>query len=237
MNKTILGDNKDLFKWDYLNFLVKEIGYSVLNVVPMATSDGISGSGKSTKVFPASPAIQCFCKHLRKEPRSFERIRELSCYTKEDYEVRLHKPEISFEHSEAARKEYFSGIDSETKQILFLDPDIGFEPQYTENVDARHVKYYDIGTVWKQISDACVLVVFQHGNHRDDFDVHHAYIKDRLFSDDSEAISWGGKVDGIMFVATCKSSEVIGKVRRINHAYKALPRPVEVIPKDSSSAE
>ena len=233
MNKMILGDNKDLFKWDYLNFLVKEIGYSVLNVVPMA---GTSGSGKSTKVFPASLAIRCFCKHLRKEPRSFERIRELPCYTKEDYEVRLHKPEISFEHTEAARKEYFSGIDSEPKQILFLDPDTGFEPQRPENMGTEHVKYSDLEIVWEQISKDCVIVVFQHGNRRGDFGSRYADIKEHLtFSGCLEALSWGGNVGGVMFVAICKSDKIIERVRQIHWDYKALHPSVKVIPDDSSS--
>ena len=39
MKLQYLGDSKDAFKWDYLDFLAKQMGMSELLIVPMLTPE------------------------------------------------------------------------------------------------------------------------------------------------------------------------------------------------------
>ena len=232
MKKQYLGDSKDSFKWDYLNFLAKEIPCVRLTVIPMMTPKDTSKQGNTpADMFPASGEILRFCEHLQKT-RDFETIRELPEKVKGDYEVHLHKPGCCFQKAvaAAARGEYFSGIDYVQKQILFLDPDTGFEPPKT--VTEKHVKYCDIRKVLNKAEEDTVVVVFQHAR-RQSFPKDHEEIKRRLeseadFSASVPALFWNCSKGGVMFVAICKSEDMIPNVRGIHEAYCKLPRPVQV---------
>ena len=68
MKKQYLGDSKDSFKWDYHDFLVRELNYQVLNVVLMLTPDNKSNEGETPPtLFPARKEIIEFCNDLRND--------------------------------------------------------------------------------------------------------------------------------------------------------------------------
>ncbi len=228
MKKQYLGDSKDSFKWDYLDFLMKEIQYCHLNVILMVTPNDSSKEGKtSPRLFPASCGILDFCDDLQ-ENRDFRTLHKLPKYMKSNYTVCLHKLNSCLENANSKRGEYFSDIDAAKKQILFLDPDIGFEPEIA--IKNHHIKYSDMKNIWEQILDDTVVVVFQH-NRRCRFALHYDEIKKNLnrdlsFSWDSTALFWSNKV---MFIIIGKCKKTIGLIRQVNKKYKNLPRPVQII--------
>ena len=155
MKLQYLGDSKDAFKWDYLDFLVNDFGAPILDVIPMMTLPDASTQGTtSPSQFPASAKIEAFCRHLQRD-RDLAEISKLPSYMDRKYEIRLHKPNIEFQNSSEFRVQYFSDIPFENSRnrVLFLDPDIGFQPAKT--VNEKHIKYSDIATIWEKITDQC----------------------------------------------------------------------------------
>ena len=214
-----LGDSKDSFKWDYHDYLTNAFSFKLLNILLMMTPDGPSSEGKTLpERFPAREEIIAFCHNLRKE-RNVELLRELPDVTAGSYRVVLHKPETCFTHQN--RREYFSGILANEKQLLFLDPDNGFEPERTSN--EKHILYSDINTILKQISEKSIVSVFHH-NRRIPFDHDFAYIRERLMGVYVAGVYW----HSLMFVAIGKTKEIIKKVNAANEQYSQT-YPVKVL--------
>jgi len=219
MKQQYLGDSKDSFKWDYHDFLVAELKYPLLNIALMMTPDDGGNDGKShPSLFPARNEIIEFCKYLR-EHRAINSIKTLPEKTGESYLVELHQN--SKHINSRNRTEYFSGISGKGEQVLFLDPDNGFEPE--KSINEKHVGYDDISLILGQISDNSVVSVFQH-HRRKSFPDDFARIKERLMSGYCTAIYW----HSLMFVAISKSESAINQVVAANQKYAAT-NPVEVI--------
>src|SRR4030042_1762143 len=218
MKLQYLGDSKDSFKWDYHDYLTQEFRYPFLNIALMMTPDDESNEGKShPSLFPARSEIIEFCKHLR-EKRGLEEIRCLHEKKGSNYTVEFLNGSTFITNQN--RSQYFSGLSANTKQLLFLDPDNGFEP---EKSSERHVLYSDIASLIGQISNDSVISVFQHFR-RKSFVEDFARIKHRLYSGYATAIYW----HSLMFVATGKSQKVIAQVSEANKKYSRT-HPVKVI--------
>ncbi len=119
------------------------------------------------------------------------------------------------------RTQYFSNFSADANQILFLDPDNGFEPE--KSYSEKHVLYSDIALILGQISDDSVISVFQHFR-RKSFVKDFARIKERLHGGYATAIYW----HSLMFVAIGKSQKVIARVGEANEKY-SRKYPVKVI--------
>lgn len=218
MKLQYLGDSKDSFKWDYHDYLAKELRYPVLNIGLMMTPDDESNDGGSRpSLFPARPEIVEFCEHLRKK-RSIEAVRRLPERTGSSYAIKLHN-ESAFTNQN--RRQYFSGFSSAENQLLLLDPDNGFEPD--KSYSEKNVLYSDIASLLGQISDDSVISVFQNFR-RKSFVEDFARIKERLYGGYAAAIYW----HSLMFVAIGKSREVIAQVSEANKKY-SRKYPVEVV--------
>lgn len=219
MKLQYLGDSKDSFKWDYHDFLVEELKYPLLNIALMMTPDDGGNDGKShPSLFPARAEVIEFCQYLR-EHRSISSITVLPEKTGASYQVELHKRSKHINRNN--RSEYFSGIRSAGDQMLFLDPDNGFEPE--KSINEKHVSYNDISRILEQVSENSVVSVFQHHRRKaflDDF----ARIRERLSSEYATAIYW----HSLMFVAIAKNESVIKQVVAVNEKYAAT-NPVSVI--------
>ena len=206
-----LGDSRDSFKLDYLDYLTSSLGYQTLNIVPMLTHDDNSKAGETKpELFPARKQIINFCHELR-EQKDIQLLKKLPSVTGSPYIVELHKGETYF--NATARKEYFSEISVKNRQVLFFDPDIGFEPEKSKT--EKHILYSDIDTILKRTLDDTVVSVFQHFN-RIAFDKYFARIKERLPSSYATAIYWNAAV---MFVDICKTEEMRDRVREVNYIY------------------
>lgn len=231
MKLQYLGDSKDAFKWDYLDFLARKMAMD-LHVIPMLTPDDSSGQGSTPhSEFPASGDVGMFCDWLR-ERKALENIRKLPQYTGGGYEVGLHKPTVKFRNSE--REEYFRDIEfsSHQERIVFLDPDVGFQPAMANE---KHVKYSDMQIIWPQLHDESIVVVFQHGR-RDGASFCQRYEEirgglNRFGNFHTTALFWSNK---LMFVAIGESYKQIKRVHNTNikyerEKYQRRGRPVSII--------
>lgn len=219
MKLQYLGDSKDSFKWDYHDYLLKEMAYPIFNIILMMTPDDKSNEGKShPTLFPARKEIIDFCYDLRSE-RDIRLIFELPHRTGSDYVINLHKPEMILTNNN--RRIYFSGLAEKQNQILFLDPDNGFEPEHS--FSEKHVLYSDITSLLELIDNESVISIFQHFrrvNFQKDFE----RIKSKLSNHYATAIYW----NFLMFVCIGKSQKTIEKVMNANIKYSKL-KPAKII--------
>jgi len=217
MQRRFLGDAKDSFKWDYLDYLTRELGYAQLTVALMMRPDGKKNThGRSEpEEFPARECVIDLCHQLRAS-RDPERIRDLPEATGATYQVRLHCGDTLL--TKDNRADYFAGFDSKHDQLVFLDPDNGFEPKgYTP----QHVRYEDVARVLGQVTEGSVVSVFQHFRYKqfgDDF----AEIRERLWDCHSTAI-YSDHVN-VMIVGVAKSQRTIERVRVANEAYPSTEK-------------
>lgn len=219
MKRQYLGDSKDSFKWDYHDYLTAALGYPLLNVMLMLTQPDDSNDGKThPDLFPAKGAVIDFCRDLKKQ-RNIQLIKNLPVATGSNYLVELHKEETYL--TTRNRRDYFSDISAEPRQVLFLDPDNGFEPEKSNN--EKHVLYSDVNTILKQIAPEAVISVFQHFR-RISFDNDFARIRERMPSGYTTTLYW----HSLMFVTISKTKEIIEKVIELNNQYSQM-YPVNVL--------
>jgi hypothetical protein len=219
MKRQYLGDSKDSFKWDYLHFLIEALGFSQLQIVWMMTIDENGRDGRTPpERFRARDEILEFC-NLLKKTRDPKLLANLPATTNAPYNVSLYKSDEILLNIN--RDTYFSDLTNGPDQILFLDPDNGFEPELRFN--EKHVLYSEVEEILKRISPASVVTVFQHHRYKK-FPEDLARIRQRLHSGESTAIYW----HSLMFVSISSSTESICRAREINREY-AKYRPVKVI--------
>ena len=219
MKLQYLGDSKDSFKWDYHDYLVQELCCPVLNIALMMTPDDSSEDGKShPALFPSRPEIVRFCNQIRQK-RNIGALRTLPQITGSRYTVKLHNEGAFITNQN--REQYFSGLSGSTKQLLFLDPDNGFEPE--KSYSEKHVLYSDIALLLNQISDDSIISVFQYFR-RKSFLQDFTGIKQRLYNGYATAIYW----HSLMFVAIGKSQKAITQVSEANKKY-SRKNPVKIV--------
>jgi hypothetical protein len=220
MKLQYLGDSKDCFKWDYHDFLLTELNYQLFNIALMMTPPDKTNDGKShPTLFPARKEVIEFCNELRQK-QSVNKIKLLPIKTGSSYHINFHNNDSYF--SNQNRYEYFLNVNKTNKQVIFLDPDNGFEPE--KSINEKHVSYNNITQVLEQISDDSVISVFQHHRRKkfyDDF----SQIRKRIEHGYSVAIYW----HSLMFVSISKSEKIIKKIKAINSKYAKL-NPVEILP-------
>lgn len=219
MKRQYLGDSKDSFKWDYHDYLVHALGYEHLKIAWMMTpDDGGTHGASAPELFPARPEILRFCTCLR-STRDPALVLGLPAVTGAKYQVSFQGPdEIK---NDLHPQSWFSGIRPGSEQVIFLDPDNGFEPE-RRGTD-KHIRYTDLDGLIKRAPSDTVFSVFQHHRRKkfpDDF----VRIRERLISGYATAIYW----HSLMFVNVASSSKTIRQVAKINHEY-ARHRPVKVL--------
>lgn len=156
MKLQYLGDSKDSFKWDYLDYLVSQLGFPILNMLLMLTPDDRSKHGETkAEWFPARESVLRFCRDI-KAARDTQVLKALPRYTRASYRVKLH--ERSFDAF--IRGDYFVGIDGQENQVVFVDPDNGFEP--AKSCGPEHIAYSDVPGIIEQLNESSVLTAFHH---------------------------------------------------------------------------
>lgn len=218
MKCQFLGDSKDSLKWDYLHFLIENLGYSHLKTAWMMTPDDNSGQGKTEHTeYPARSEILGLCEALRTK-RDYSLISFLPHMCSAQYGVHFHAGEGYFLHSH--REQYFHTLTIGQRELLFLDPDNGFRPDKSFN--AAHVGYDEIAGLLER-NPSALITVFHHFR-RIKFQDDLAQIRKRLGGVPASAIYWDGKV---MFVSVSTCSATIRNVEEINRKYATavLNRP------------
>jgi hypothetical protein len=200
---------------DFHHYLVDSLNYDQLKIAWMMTQDDGGNDGKTQpELFPARPEIIDFC-HQLKKTRNPGLLLSLPDTTGAKYYVSFHDTEDS------KKGNYFSSVEPEPNQLIFLDPDNGFEPE--QSYTNKHVRYSDIEILLNKSSHSTVISVFQHHRRKkftDDF----SRIRERLISGYSTAIYW----HPLMFVCVSTSESTINKVREFNQLYEHH-YPVKVI--------
>lgn len=219
MKLQYLGDSKDSFKWDYHHFLMEALNYSSLQIVWMMTPDDGGPDGRSApELFPARTEILQLCHQLR-STRDPALILDLPTAGRTSYTVSIHQTEEVAANDR--QRCFFSGVETTPKQVTFLDPDNGFEPE--SSASDKHVQYANLDRLINAMPPESVVTVFQH-HRRKKFPTDFARIRERLISGYSCAIYWRS----LMFVCVSRSQDVIGRVREIHLEY-AQHRPVHVL--------
>lgn len=213
MKLQYLGDSKDSFKWDYHDYLVSELGWKHLKIVWAMTPDDGGNDGKSApELFPARGEILKLCHDLRcaRDPLL---VSELPLRTGANYAVSFHDaaPEKS--------KSFLTGVTLASEQVVFLDPDNGFEPENSSS--NKHVRYSEVGEMMKRMHSDSLITVFQH-HRRKKFPDDYARICQRLPHGHATALYW----HSLMFVCLAMSKDTISRVAEINRAYASI-RPVQ----------
>jgi hypothetical protein len=205
-----LGDARDAFKWEYQDHLTRQLGYSLLQIIPMLTADDGTNEGMTHPArYPAANVFHDFCLRLRMS-RSLIDLRELPSLTGADYQVELHRPDETF--LEGERESYFSDLGGGSDQVVFVDPDIGFEPKGRYE---KHVAFADVEKILDQISHESVVSVYQHQRQGESYCDTIAGIRRRLPGVHCAAI-YGHHV---MFVAISRSRSCIESVSEANVSY------------------
>ena len=219
MKRQYLGDSKDSFKWDYHHFLMNSLGYRQLRIAWMLTPDDKSTDGKTVpELFPASPEMLAFCNHLRVR-RDPSLLSELPATTGAEYSVSFHQAERHLDRTN--RSQYFSTIKLNPAQVLFFDPDNGFEPE--KRFSEKHVRYIEIENIVHGAPPNSVVTVFQH-HRRKKFPEDFSRIRERLRFGNTTAVYW----HSLMFVNVSSSAETSSMVNDINHEY-ARSHPVKAL--------
>ena len=117
------------------------------------------------------------------------------------------------------RDKYFSNFHPNYDQVVFLDPDNGFEPD--KSLKIKHVRYKEITDILQQVPENSVISTFHHFR-RISFADDYARIAERIEEGYSTAIYW----HSLMFVAISKSQEAIEHVIAANKKY-AMNYPVK----------
>lgn len=212
MKRQYLGDARDAFKWEYQDHLIRQLGYSELRIVPMLTKDDGTKEGMThPSRYPADTVFHEFCLKLKRS-RSLVDLHELPALTGAEYRVKLHRPDEIF--SENSRASYFSGMNATSDQVVFVDPDIGFEPKGRYE---KHVAFADVSAILEQITEDSVVSVYQHQRQGESYVTTIEGIRRRLPADHCVAI-YGHHV---MFVAISRSRATIESVSEANARYAA----------------
>lgn len=222
MKLQYLGDSKDSFKWDYHDYLLNSLEYGVLNILPMLTPDDKTKEGSTrTDWFPARSCIIDYC-HMLKENRKLSNIKKLPTVTDSAYIINLHNENTDIHKN---REAYYKNISDVGDQVIFLDPDNGFEPE--KSCTEKHVKYEEINPILNQISDNSVISVFHHFRRItfiDDF----KKIKENILIASPlahvNAIFW----HQLMFILISKTEKTNKKIRLTNKHY-SKSNPVSII--------
>lgn len=219
MKLQYLGDSKDSFKWDYHHFLMEALGYSHLKVAWMMTPDDGGSDGRTApELFPARPEVLHLCRQLR-ATRDPALIASLPTIGQSSYAVNFHQTDEMA--SGGPGRAFFSGIETSASEVIFLDPDKGFEPERSSSVS--HVRYSDLDRLIRAMPPETLVTVFQH-HRRKKFPQDFARIRERLITGRSCAIYW----QSLMFVCLSRSENVIARVGAINQEY-AQHRPVNIL--------
>jgi hypothetical protein len=218
VQRRFLGDAKDSFKWDYHDYLAGELGYGRLTVAFMTRPDGTNTHGQTPpEDYPSRDCIIALCRKLRATHDPLD-VLGLPTATGGTYRVEFHQGTSML--TDENRRSYFKGLDSEEDQLVFLDPDNGFEPK---GCTLQHVRYSEVREVLDQVSPDSLVSVFQHFRRKsfvDDF----RDIRQQLGDCRSTAIYWRE----LMFVGVTRSDQTLEAVIAANASY-AKQRPVKVI--------
>lgn len=171
MKLQYLGDARDAFKWDLLQWICTKSSpcFDELAFVPMLTPDIKKSSEGQTphQWFECRDFIRPFVASLKKEPRSLERITTLGSAEKSArlFCVSLFAPSKHI-GSGNQRANYWAGLNPDKLEnaVVFFDPDNGFETKTQHGT--KWMRHLELKHILSRLPKSSVAVVYQHRPHR-----------------------------------------------------------------------
>jgi len=149
MRDEFFGDDRDLFKWSHVLDLAEPD--SQIIYVPMCRPDDRLQRRGGTLV--------------REDVRRFFREDRMKSIIK-IMPDRIVVPSWNT-YEDSARKSYFgkvhallAQVNSETRRVVFVDPDTGMEPEGTPS--SKHIRVSSLAEIWGWLRKDDVLVIYQH---------------------------------------------------------------------------
>ena len=174
MKKQYLGDVRDLFKYDLIQHILKEISsLRKFAFIPMLTENEGSESGDGNKRDFARAkkkkkpgtgngdlmrVLEKY-KEIGENKRDFTEIEKY--FKSKDIKMLLYKEKGReyFEHSPT--DDYFKNIPKSLlhKSLLFVDPDIGLQ---IEKSTKKHVLCREVNYLYSHMDEDSILMIYQH---------------------------------------------------------------------------
>jgi len=169
MKKQYLGDIRDLFKYDLIQQIMKEVGFlQKFTYIPMVTENDSSKEGKKrdfdkaknegrpgTKNDKLIKALKEY-KKIDADKRDFKKIEEY--FKLRNIRIFIYKRDEYFEHG--SREEYFKKIleDLPCSSLVFVDPDIGLQ---IKKSGEKHLLYEEVKCLYKAMDKDSILMIYQ----------------------------------------------------------------------------
>ena len=173
MKNQYFGDVRDLFKYDLLQRILKELSpLQRLTFIPMLTKyaperrDGdkrdFDRAKEDGRPGTNNEKLIGFLKKyggIDKDKRDFTKIENY--FNSENIEAMIYKEREHkyFEHR--ARDRYFKNIPGEylNNPLIFVDPDIGLQ---VKNSTEKHLLYLEVRNLYRRMDKDPILMIYQH---------------------------------------------------------------------------
>ncbi len=153
MKNQYFGDNRDLFKYDLIQYIMDRDLVSSFTFIPMLTDVALTNREYATAGTNNKPLVD-FLNRCVKE----RKISKLYGFFPRD-KIRIFKEDEEF--SQQGRRKYFDEIDKAflSKSIILVDPDIGLEP--LRGPKRTHIRYSNVKDLYDRMHRSSILMIFQ----------------------------------------------------------------------------
>lgn len=171
MKNQYFGDIRDLFKYDLIGWLMREIGsLENLTFIPMLTKYDPKGKDGNKRDFNKARSghrpgtenerLVEFLQEYKKTPADRRDLRQIRAYLTK---VFIHKVQGDEYFTKSTRDEYFRRIPEDRlhKALVFVDPDIGLEPEKSKPTE-KHLKYLEVEDLYRRMDEDSILMIYQH---------------------------------------------------------------------------
>jgi len=165
MKKQYFGDKRDLFKFDLIKNVIKEMGVGGFTYIPMLTPNDKTGQGKLRNLLSPNNTgyknrglVEFFdpIHKIHPDVRDIGIIKEY--FKSVAITTHVYKNNDYLETKD--RNAYFKGIENSFLQnaLIFVDPDNGLEPR-TPN--EKHLLYSEVKDLYAAMGEKSILIIIQ----------------------------------------------------------------------------
>jgi len=234
MKNQYYGDNKDLFKFDLIEQIMKSsLGLESFLFLPMLTPNDNSGHGEDRDRKKASAGfvnkdLLEFLHRPNNQTKKERNVREITEYFNDMKRISMllyDYPSKNGYFSHYSRNNYFANITGQlsARSLIFMDPDTGMEVQRSRD---QHVFYSEIQRVFEGMDNASLLMViqfFHRGNH--DRQIQKRASK---LAEITGLLTYIGD-NKIVFFFLMKKGQMRGKINKLFEEYKGTYKKVKLL--------
>ncbi|OGC89408.1 MAG: hypothetical protein A2142_08065 [candidate division Zixibacteria bacterium RBG_16_48_11] len=176
MKNQYFGDNRDLFKYDLVCHLMRNITHlRCFTFIPMLTENDDKGYGKERDRSKARAGTEntelkeFLDKFYDESKRDVTRIKDY--FSIKGIRMRMYKESVTLGSDN--RETYFRNIEPGflTQSLVLVDPDIGLG---FNNPDKEHLTYYEARELFEKMDNSSILMIYQHFPRK----IHRQCVKD-----------------------------------------------------------